>query len=89
MRGYSRKRLSRMEKKLSVLATISRVLRMFSLRMKRRISMILILPVPSFGLLLPLTVSFSQLFCTKCSSSFLNSAMMFSSSGRTKGTLVR
>lgn len=89
LRGYSRKSARRVGKKASVRATMSRVFRMFSFRTKRRISMILMRPVPSFGLLRALTASFSQLFCTKCSSSFLNSDTTASSSGSTKGTLVR
>lgn len=88
-KGYSLKRLMRMGKKVSVFATISRVLMMFSFSTNLKISMIFILPVPNFGLLLEVTVNFSQLFSTKCSRSFLNSAMMASSSGKMKGTLVR
>lgn len=87
--GYSLIKLRRMLKKLSVFPTISFVLRMFSFNINLKISMIFILPVPILGLIAVLTFNFSQLFWMKCSRSFLNSSKTASSSGKTRGTLVR
>lgn len=66
LRGYYLKRFNKIGKNFSVLATMSLVLITFSLRMNLMISIIFILPVPSLGLLLLDTVSFSQLFSIKC-----------------------
>ncbi len=89
LRGYSWKRAMRIGKKASVLATMSLVLRMFSFRMNRRISMILMRPVPSLGLLRAVTVNFSQLFCTQMFEQLLELRDNDFVFRQDKGTLVR